>query len=130
MKHNTILHDFDCFPFFQNVIHNKLIEANQHLKKIEAYKHYPDLFHVYTLNEIIDVHEEQNEFINIVYKQCHAWREQTHHNTIRDKIEALERMTKKLETTVYHILYVAEQIRKRQETPVEQEQTEAMCIEQ
>lgn len=111
MEPNTLLHDFDCLPFFLNIIQSKLNEANQHLKKLELYKSFPDHFQVYTLNAIIDVHEEQSDFINVVYKQCHEWRKHTDRKGIRDQIERLETLTKKLETTVYHILYLAEQIK-------------------
>ncbi len=125
MEHNTMMHDFDCFPFFKNVIQNKLNEAHQHLKKLELYKYYPELFNVYTLNDIIDVHEEQNDFINIVYKQCHAWREHARSTVQHSQVNTLEEMTRKLETTVYHILYMVEQIKKIQGMPIDEENEEA-----
>jgi hypothetical protein len=129
MEHKTIVHDFDCFSFFQNVIQNKLSEANQHLKKLELYKQYPELFHIYTLNDIIDVHEEQNDFINIVYQQCHAWREHACSTVQHSQVNTLEEMTRKLETAVYHILYVVEQIKKIQGIAIGDE-NEEVCIKQ
>ena len=84
---------------------------------------YPDLFSLYTLNDIIEIHEEHSDFIGIVYKQCHAWREQTLIQHQRDQVQYLEKITKRLETTIYHITYVAEQIQKSQNISINEPRT-------
>ena len=121
MEYNTLINDFGCLSFFKNVIQNKLKEADQHLHKLEMYKLYPDLFSLYTLNDIIEIHEEHSDFIGIVYQQCRAWREQALDLQQHEQVNQLEKITKRLETTIYHITYVAEQIKKSQEISMREE---------
>jgi hypothetical protein len=113
MTKKIYIQDFDCFPFFQNVVQSKLAEAQLHLKKIEAYKADPEIFNSYTIGEFARIHEDQNDFIALVYKQCNTWLEQSLLHGQFDKIKQLEMITRKLETTVYHILFIIEQIQRK-----------------
>lgn len=106
------MHDFDCFHFFKNVIQSKLNEAQKHLKKLEICKAHPELFNTYSLDEMINIHEEQSDFIAIAYKQCTVWRAQSLLSGQLDKINSLEEIIKKLETTIYHILFIIEHIQR------------------
>ena len=113
MKHNTYIQDFDCFPFFQNIVQSKLSEAQQHLRKIEAYRANPEIFNLYVVDEFARIHEDQNDFIAYVYKQCAIWLEQSLLQGQIVRIKHLEKMTRKLETVVYHILFVIEQLQRK-----------------
>ncbi len=106
------MHDFDCFYFFKNVIQSKLTEAQNHLKKLEAYRMHPKLFNTYSLDEMINIHEEQSDFITIAYKQCTVWRSQPLLSGQLEKINNLEEIIKKLETTIYRILFIIEHIQR------------------
>jgi hypothetical protein len=115
MTRNLYMHDFECFHFFQNVINSKLSEAQKHLKKLEIYKTHLDLFNTHKLNEIAYIHEEQNDFITIVYQQCATWRAQSLSVGQLEKVKDLEEMTRKLESTTYHVLFIVEYIQKSKE---------------
>lgn len=110
------MHDFDCFYFFKNVIQSKLAEAQRHLKKLEVYKAHPELFSTYSLDEMMNIHEEESDFITIAYKQCSIWRAQSLLSGQLDKINGLEEIIKKLETTIYHILFIIEHIQRNKNT--------------
>ncbi|MES2608214.1 MAG: hypothetical protein V4544_05760 [Pseudomonadota bacterium] len=116
MENNIYMHDFDCFYVFKNVIQSKLKEAQQHLKKLEIYKTHPELFSTHLLNEILYIHEEQSDFITIAYKQCNVWRTQSLLLNQIEKINGLEEIIKKLETTIYHILFIIEHIQRNKDT--------------
>jgi hypothetical protein len=132
MKNNTYIHDFECFPFYQNVIQSKLGEAQEHLKRVEMYKLYPELFTPYKLDEIISIYEEQSDFMAIVQKQCCVWREHGLNVGQLSKISVLEGMTKKLEAMTYHILYIVENIqRTRHASPCDElHEREGECIKE
>ncbi len=115
MEQKSYIHDFDCFTFYYNVIQSKLTEAQQHLKKLELYKSTIESFSLYRLNDMSDMYEEQNDFITIVHKQCAAWRTQQLSLTQQNKINELGKMTQHLENTIYHILFLIEQIQKQKE---------------
>jgi len=117
MKNNTYIHDFECFPFYQNVIQSKLNEAQEHLKRVEMYKLYPELFSPYKVDDIIHIYEEQSDFMAIVQKQCCVWREHGLNVGQLSKIKMLEEMTKKLEAITYHILYIVENIQRTRHSP-------------
>ena len=117
MKNNTCIHDFECFPFYQNVIQSKLNEAQDHLKKVEMYKVRPELFSTYKVDDIIYIYEEQSDFMAIVQKQCRVWREHGLNVAQLSKIKMLEEITKKLETITYHILYIVENIQRTRHSP-------------
>ena len=112
MNNNIYMHDFDCFYFFKNVIQSKLNEAQKHLKKLEIYKTHPELFSTYSLDEITHIHEEQSDFITIAHKQCSIWRAQSLLAGQIEKINGLEEIIKKLETAIYHILFIIEYIQR------------------
>ena len=112
MQHAIPMHDFECFTFFQNVIQSKLKEAQQHLQKLEMYKISPDLFNAHRLDEMIHIHEEDNDFIAIVYTQCRMWRTGSLNINQLANVLDLEKMTNRLESTIYHVLFVIEQFQK------------------
>ena len=121
------MHDFECFTFFQNIIQSKLTEAQQHLQKLEMYKIYPDLFNAHRLDEMIHIHEEDNDFIAIVYTQCRTWRTGSLNINQLANVLALEKMTNKLESTIYHVLFVIEHLQKRNDKEMNYEQNEKPC---
>jgi len=110
MTHHLCVQDFDCFPFFQNVLRSKLLEAQQHLKRCELYRIQPEVIHSYQLNDIIIAHEDTHEFLATLYQQCSLWRKQSTLMGQISKIKHLEDTAKKLETTIDHIFYVVENI--------------------
>ena len=122
MKQTTYVHDFDNFSFFYNIIQSKLFEAEKDLKKLELYKKTPDFLALYTLNDIADTYEEQSDFITIVYAQCAVWRERNLTLTQISKLNGLDKMTQRLENTVYHVLFLVEQLQKMKATPVGEEE--------
>ena len=117
MKNNDYIPDFECFPFYQNVIQTKLNEAHEHLKKVEMYKIYPELFSMYKVDDITYIYEEQSDFMAIVQKQCRVWREHGLNVGQLSKIKTLEEMIKKLEAMTYHILYIVENIQRSRHSP-------------
>lgn len=121
MEQTPYVPDFDSFSFFYNVIQSKLGEAQHDLKKLELYKSAPNLFTLYALNDIADTHEEQNDFITIVSRQCAVWREQQLTSKQFTQLNTLEKMTQRLENTVYHILFLIEQMQKKKASPVNDE---------
>jgi 1-aminocyclopropane-1-carboxylate deaminase/D-cysteine desulfhydrase-like pyridoxal-dependent ACC family enzyme len=128
MTKNIFIQDFDCFPFFQNVVQSKLTEAQQHLKKIEVYKSNPEVSNLYMIDEYARIHEEQNDFITLVYNQCHTWLDQSLLQGQFDKIKQLEMITRKLETIIYHILFIIEQIQRSKKTPEKEDSyADALC---
>jgi hypothetical protein len=82
------------------------------LKKLEIYKTHPELFSTYSLDEITHIHEEQSDFITIAHKQCSIWRAQSLLAGQIEKINGLEEIIKKLETAIYHILFIIEYIQR------------------
>jgi hypothetical protein len=122
MEQTPYIHDFDSFSFFYNVIQSKLGEAQNDLRKLELYKLAPDLITLYALNDISDTHEEQSDFITIVSTQCAVWRKQQLTSTQLTQLNALDKMTLRLEHTVYHILFLAEQLHKKKARTVGQEE--------
>ncbi len=121
MKNTPYVHDFDNFSFFYNVIQSKLGEAQNDLIKLERYKSTPDVFTLYTLGDIAEIHEEQSDFITIVYTQCAEWRKQKKSLTQLTKLNVLDKMTQRLENTVYHILFLVEQLQKMKDPLVGEE---------
>lgn len=109
----TCIQDFHCFPFFQNVVKSKLMNAQQHLKKCEVYQMHPDRVNSYRLDDIIITHEDTHEFLTTVYQQCALWRKQSARIGQIEKIRRLENSAKKLETTIDHIFYVVENIQNK-----------------
>ena len=126
MEHNIYMHDFDCFPFMSNIVQSKLTEALQHLRRLEVCKSHPELFSTYRLDEITNIHEEQSDFITVVYKQCAVWRSQTAHVGQLNKIKSLEDLTKRLETTTYHILFLIEHIQKWKNRSLNEESVDTL----
>ena len=120
MEKNPYVHDFDSLSFFHNVIQSKLGEAQNDLRKLELYKSAPELFTLYALNDIADTHEEQSDFITIVSTQCAVWRKQQLTSTQLTQLNTLDKMTQRLENTVYHILFLVEQLQKKKARPVEE----------
>jgi hypothetical protein len=112
-QNNLYMHDFDALPFLQNVVKSKLTEAQQHLKKLEVYRAHPERLNIHILDDIMSIHEENNEFMTRVYNQCKLWRNHTVFHKYSDKISHLETLAKTLETTVYHVLYCSDQIQKK-----------------
>jgi hypothetical protein len=110
MTNHLYMQDFDCFPFFLNVVKSKLMEAQHHLKKCEVYRMHPELINAYQLDYIIITHEDTHEFLATVYQQCSVWRKQSTLIGHIAKIKYLEDIAKKLETTIDHIFYVVENI--------------------
>ena len=110
MTYHLYVQDFDCFPFFLNVVKSKLMEAQQHLKKCEVYRMHPELINAYRLDDIIITHEDTHEFLTTVYQQCAVWRNQSTLIGHITKIKHLEDTAKRLETTIDHIFYLVENI--------------------
>lgn len=116
MENKIYMHDFDCFYFFKNIIQSKLNEAQKHLKSLEISKTGLEIFNEHSLNEIKYIHEEQSDFIAIAQKQCNVWRAQSLLAAQLDKINSLEEIIKKLEVTIYHILFIIEHIQRNKNT--------------
>ena len=127
MTHPLCVQDFDCFPFFQNVVRSKLIEAQHHLKRCELYRLQPEIIHSYQLNDIIITHEDTHEFLTTVYQQCSLWRKQSTLAGQTNKIKHLEDTAKKLETTVDHVFYVVENIQSEKNRALTGKSDEEAC---
>ena len=108
------MHDVDCLPFFRNVVQSKLLEAQQHLKKVELYKRDLELMSPYFLDSIIHIYDEQSEFISIAQAQCRVWRQQGLGVGQINKVTDLEKMIQHLESTTCHIMYIVEHIQRAQ----------------
>lgn len=109
------MQEFDCFNFFKNIIQSKFSEAQRHLKKLELAKTQAQFFSAGLLDEMKNIHEEQSDFISIAYKQCRVWRGQSLLSGQFGKINSLEEIIKKLETTIYHILFIIEQAKRKKD---------------
>lgn len=117
MQTNPYMQDFDCLSLLQNVMQSKLTEASQYLKKLEICKNSRVLLNRYMLTNIFEIQEEQNDFIEIVHKQCRIWRSHSPGSTQENQVARLEKSTERLEGITYHILFLAEQIKKTMDTP-------------
>jgi hypothetical protein len=126
MENNIYMHDFDCFYFIKNIIQSKINEEQKHLKKLEVCKTHPELFRTYSLDEIMHIHEEQSDFISIAHKQCSIWRTQSLLAGQLDKIKGLEELIKKLETAIYHILFIIEYIQRNKNIMANDEMAEVL----
>ncbi len=110
MSSPHMINDIDCLPFFQNVVKSKINQAQQHFNTLSSYKLFSIVPLDYKINDLTRIHEEQSDFITIVYKQCNAWRMGRLETKQSDKINCLEEMTRRLENLIYHILFMIEQI--------------------
>ena len=126
MEQTSYVHDFDSFFFFYNVIQSKLGEAQSDLRKLELYKSAPDLITLYALNDIADTHEEQSDFITIVSTQCAVWRKQQLTSMQLTQLNTLDETTQRLEHTVYHILFLVEQMKNKKARPVGEKEEEGI----
>ena len=128
MEKNIYMQEFDCFNFFKNIIQSKYSEAQRHLKKLELAKTHAQFFSMGSLDEIKNIHEEQSDFISIAYKQCKIWRGQSLLSGQFGKINNLEEVIKKLETTIYHILFIIEQTQRKKNAPNNEESTDDLAM--
>ena len=108
----STFHSIEKLPLFTHVIHSKLMEAKQHVNLLKTYTPQLLLTKRYHVHLIMEIHEENNEFIMHMQNSSRAWSQHALTPTQRDTLNLFDKQLQHLETTIYHVLYTIEQLGK------------------
>lgn len=109
---DSTIHSLEHLPFFSQVIHSKLMEAKHYLALLQTYTPQSLPTKRYRVQQIMDIHDENNEFILRMQHNGRAWSQCALTRTQKEHLTLFSKQLQQLETTIYHTLYLIEQLEK------------------
>lgn len=107
---DSTIHSIEHLPFFSQVVHSKLMEARQYLALLQTYTPQSLSTKRYRIQQIMDIHDENNEFILRMQHNSRTWNQCALTHTQKENLSLFSKQLQQLETTIYHTLYLIEQL--------------------